>query len=994
MSELRFDGKVVVITGAGAGLGRSHALFFAKRGAKVVVNDLGGSAHGQGASSSAADKVVAEIKAAGGTAVANYDSVEQGDKIVKTAIDAFGRIDVLINNAGILRDVSFQKMTKDDWDLIMRVHVNGAFACTHAAWPYMRDQGYGRIIFTTSAAGIYGNFGQANYSAAKLGLVGFSNTLAIEGEKKNVRANAIAPVAASRLTETVMPKEMLENLKPEYVTPLVAWLAHEECTENGGLFEVGAGFFGKLRWERTEGKMFKLGREITPEAVRGAWEQVTDFKKATHPANITEALSPVMANLSTKSKGGNEFIDVDAALGFEMEEVRSSYDERDLALYALGVGAGKNPTDPKDLHVVYERNGEGFYALPTYGVIPALNAFFKVVSEGKSAPGLNYGLDRILHGEQYTEVLRPLPPSAELVHKARISDIFDKGKNAVVVTHFDSYDAKTGELLVKNDLSMVVRGAGGWGGDRGPSSDVNVAPTRPPDAVVTEKTTESQALLYRLSGDWNPLHVDPEFATMFGFNKPILHGLCTFGFVGRAVINAFSKGDPRYFKSIKVRFADSVYPGETLKIEMWKESDLKILVRATVVEREKVCISNAAVELYPEIPKPKAKEAPKAAAAAAPAAPAKLDAATSFNAIGAYVSQHPELVKSVGNVYQFNLKGPDSAWVVDLKNGAGQVKAGTAEKADCTLALSDADWLDMVNGKADPMKLFQSGKLKITGNVMASQKLDFLKKLDRSALAATAGAAPAAAPAAAPVGGGAITSAMTFQAIGAYLAKTPELAKSIGNVYQFNLKNPDAAWVLDLKNGGGSVKAGAAEKADCTLALSDADWLDMVSGKADPMKLFQSGKLKITGNVMASQKLDFLKKIDRKEFEAALASAPAAAAPAASASTASAEAKAPKVIAALKERLTKNPALAKEVGAVITFKVKDGPAFTADLQSASPAIKDGADAKATTTITLTDDALFELAKSGAVQSLYQHGEVRIDGSMKPVHRLGFFKQLV
>ncbi len=987
MSELRFDGKVVVITGAGAGLGRSHALFFGKRGAKVVVNDLGGTAHGAGQSSAAADKVVEEIKAAGGAAVANYDSVENGDKIIKTAIDSFGRVDVLINNAGILRDVSFQKMTKDDWDLIMRVHVNGAFACSHAAWPYMRDQGYGRIIFTTSAAGIYGNFGQANYSAAKLGLVGLSNTLAIEGEKKNVRANAIAPIAASRLTETVLPKDMLENLKPEYVTPLVAWLAHEECTENGGLFEVGAGFFGKLRWERTEGKTFKLGREISPEAIRGAWEQVTDFAKSTHPANITEALSPVMSNLSSKSKGGNEFIDVDAALGFEMEEARSTYDERDLALYALGVGAGKNPTDASDLHLVYERNGEGFYALPTYGVIPALNAIFKMVSEGKSAPGLNYGLDRILHGEQYTEVLRPLPPSAELVHKARISEILDKGKNAVVVTHLDTYDAKSGELLVKNDVSMVVRGAGGWGGERGPSSDVNVPPSRPPDAVATEKTTESQALLYRLSGDWNPLHVDPEFATMFGFNKPILHGLCTFGFVGRAVINAFSKGDPRFFKSIKVRFAETVYPGETLKIEMWKESDLRIIVRATVVEREKVCISNAAVELYPEIPKPKAKEAPKAAAAAAPVA-AKIDAAASFNAIGAHLASHPELVKSVGNVYQFRLKSPDSAWVLDLKNGGGSVKAGTVEKADCTLDLSDADWLDMVSGKADPMKLFQGGKLKISGNVMASQKLDFLKKMDRSAVAG--GAAPASAPAAAAA---TVTSAISFQAIGAYLSKSPDLVKAVGNVYQFRLKNPDSAWVLDLKNGGGSVKAGTAEKADCTLDLSDADWLDMVSGKADPMKLFQGGKLKISGNVMASQKLDFLKKIDRKEFESALGSAPAAAAPAAQAS-APAEAKAPKIIAALKERLAKNANLAKEVDAIIAFKVKNGPSFTADLKSATPGVKDGVDAAATTTISLTDDALAELAKTGAVQDLYQHGGMRIDGSMKPMHRLGFLKQLV
>jgi 3-hydroxyacyl-CoA dehydrogenase/3a,7a,12a-trihydroxy-5b-cholest-24-enoyl-CoA hydratase len=984
MSELRFDGRVVVITGAGAGLGRSHALFFGKRGAKVVVNDLGGTAHGQGQSSAAADKVVAEIKAAGGTAVANYDSVEQGDRIIKTAIDAFGRIDVLINNAGILRDVSFQKMSKDDWDLIMRVHVNGAFACTHAAWPYMRDQGYGRIVFTTSAAGIYGNFGQANYSAAKLGLVGLSNTLAIEGEKKNVRSNAVAPVAASRLTETVMPKEMLENLKPEYVTPLVAWLAHEECSENGGLFEVGAGYFGKLRWERTEGRTFKLGRELLPEALRASWEQVTDFSKATHPANITEALGPVMQNLTSKSKGGNEFIDVDQALGFEMPEVRSSYDERDLALYALGVGAGRNPTDANDLHLVFERHGDGFYALPTYGVVPALNAFFKAMAEGQSAPGLNFGLDRVLHGEQYTELLRPLPPSAELVHKARVADIFDKGKNAIVVTHIDSYDAKTGELLVKNDISILARGAGGWGGDRGPSADVNVPPSRPPDAVVTEKTSESQALLYRLSGDWNPLHVDPEFATMFGFERPILHGLCTFGFVGRAVINTFSKGDPRLFKSIKVRFADSVFPGETLRIELWKETDLRIIVRATVVEREKVCVSNAAVELYAEVPKPKAKEAPKAAAPAA--APAKLDAATTFDAIAAHVAKSPELVKSVGTVYQFRLKSPDSAWVLDLKNGSGSVKAGTVEKADCTLDLSDADWLDMVSGKADPMKLFQSGKLKISGNVMASQKLDFLKKIDRGAAAASSSAAPAPATAT-------LTSGLTFQAIGAYVAKTPDLVKSVGTVYQFRLKAPDSAWVLDLKSG--VVKAGTVEKADCTLDLSDADWLDMVSGKADPMKLFQSGKLKISGNVMASQKLDFLKRIDRKEFEAALSSAPAAAAPAAATSSATTtEAKAPKILAALKERLTKSPALAKEVNAIITFKVKDGPTFTADLAGATPVIADGANAKATTTITLTDDALAEFAKTGAAQTLYQHGEVRIDGSVKPVQRLGFFKQLL
>ncbi|MDE0856025.1 MAG: SDR family NAD(P)-dependent oxidoreductase [Nevskia sp.] len=177
--KLRYNGKVVIVTGAGNGLGKQHALLFGARGAKVVVNDLGGSIHGGGKSSAAADAVVQEIKALGGEAVANYDSVEDGAKIVQTALDAFGTIDIVINNAGILRDSSFQKMTPEDWDLIQRVHLKGSFAVSHAAWPVMRDKGYGRIVMTTSAAGIYGYFGQATYSAAKLGILGLSNTLAI-----------------------------------------------------------------------------------------------------------------------------------------------------------------------------------------------------------------------------------------------------------------------------------------------------------------------------------------------------------------------------------------------------------------------------------------------------------------------------------------------------------------------------------------------------------------------------------------------------------------------------------------------------------------------------------------------------------------------------------------------------------------------------------------------------------------------------------------------
>ncbi|KAJ3497218.1 hypothetical protein NLG97_g2072 [Lecanicillium saksenae] len=293
MSEqLRYDSQVVVITGAGGGLGKAYALFFASRGASVVVNDLGGSFKGKGNSSSAADLVVNEIKAAGGKAVASYDSVEFGKKIIETAMKAFGRVDILINNAGVIRDSSFKNIKDEDWDLIMKVH-----KC-------------GRVINTTSAAGLYGNFGQTNYSAAKLALVGFTETLAKEGYKYNILCNAIAPIAASRLTNTVFTPELLAALKPEFVVPLVGVLVHKDNKDTGGIYEVGGGFAAKLRWQRSEGLILKPDASYTPGAIIRNWQKVVDYSKgAQYPAELANFIDLYEKSAALSSTSAAENID-------------------------------------------------------------------------------------------------------------------------------------------------------------------------------------------------------------------------------------------------------------------------------------------------------------------------------------------------------------------------------------------------------------------------------------------------------------------------------------------------------------------------------------------------------------------------------------------------------------------------------------------------------------------------------------------------------------
>jgi len=277
MADIRFDGKVAIVTGAGGGLGRQHALELARRGAKVVVNDLGGSMDGSGGSSDAAQAVVAEIKAAGGEAIANGSSVTDDagvELMIKHAMDAWGRIDILIANAGVLRDKSFSKMEIADFEFVLDVHLLGTVKPAKAVWEIMKAQNYGRIVVTTSSSGLYGNFGQTNYGAAKLGIIGFMNTLKLEGQKNNIHVNAIAPVAATRMTESLMPPEVLKRLAPEYVTPGVVYLCSEEAP-TGAILTAGGGAFALARIFETEGAY--LGEDgLSVEEVRDNWAKITD----------------------------------------------------------------------------------------------------------------------------------------------------------------------------------------------------------------------------------------------------------------------------------------------------------------------------------------------------------------------------------------------------------------------------------------------------------------------------------------------------------------------------------------------------------------------------------------------------------------------------------------------------------------------------------------------------------------------------------------------
>ncbi|KAL4660875.1 peroxisomal multifunctional enzyme type 2 [Arapaima gigas] len=698
-SPLRFDGKVVLITGAGGGLGKEYALAFAERGASVVVNDLGGDITGDGKSSSAADKVVAEIQAKGGRAVANYG----GYIIVEICCNAL--------------------FTPPIADLIHRVHLRGSFLVTRAAWNHMKNQKFGRIIMTSSAAGIYGNFGQANYSAAKLGLLGLSNTLAIEGRKYNVHCNTIAPTAGSRLTQTIMPQDLLDSLKAEYVAPLVLWLCHEQCQENGGLFEVGAGWIGKLRWERTQGAILRRRNQpMSPEAVRDHWDEICNFQNATKPSSIQDSFNTLVEVLTAvdaaQGPTGNP-TSVSTALylalsqlsvvGQKLPELQFSYSQAQCILYALGVGMSTR--EPDHLKFLYEHDPE-FCCLPTFGVILSQAA---IMDGGLSnVEGFNFDLTRLLHGEQYLELYKPLPTSGKLTSRGVIVDVLDKGSGAVILLDVHTYSGE--ELLCYNQFTLFIVGMGGFGGKR-TSDKAKVAPGH------LQCFCLFQAALYRLSGDWNPLHIDPSFAAVAGYKTPILHGLCSFGFAARHVLKHYANNDVSKFKSMKVRFVKPVIPGQTLQTEMWKEGS-RVHLQCKIKETGDVVLTGAYVDLQDITDAVAVDKLPEMGT---------LRSDLVFAEIGRRIKdQGPELVKKLNAVFHWEItQGGRTAaqWTVDLKSGGGSLQKGPySGKPDITLTLSEEDFMEVLQGKLNPQKAFFAGKLKVRGNIMLSQKLETILK--------------------------------------------------------------------------------------------------------------------------------------------------------------------------------------------------------------------------------------------------------------------------
>ncbi|AET41111.1 bifunctional hydroxyacyl-CoA dehydrogenase/enoyl-CoA hydratase FOX2 Ecym_7267 [Eremothecium cymbalariae DBVPG len=566
--------KVVIVTGAGSGLGKSHALWFAKYGAKVLVNDI-----------KDPTGAVNEINSlyGNGKAIADKHNVAtEAVQIVANAYKSFGRVDVLVNNAGILRDRSFAKMTDEEWNSVLQVHLFATFELSKAVWPIFSKQKSGVIINTTSTSGIYGNFGQANYAAAKAAVLGFSRSLAVEGARNGIRVYIIAPHAETAMTKTIFSEREFQNhFEPSQVSPLAVLLASEELSKeyrnaSGLLFEVGGGWVGHTRWQRAKG-IVSLTDE-TPEFVRDNWKHITDFSKPFHPVNIDHANSATLQRVTIATTA------LQTTGVFE-------YSNRDSIIYNLGLGATS-----KELKYTYE-NALDFQVLPSYRIVQAMTA--GNVEFASLAKNFDYTM--LLHGEQYLKLNEyPVPTSGKVKIEAKPVSVVDKGsKAALLVIGYNIVDANTDKLVAYSEGSYFVRGA-----YVPPNMVIKnprpkfattpfLAPSRDPDFELVVPTSKDQAALYRLSGDYNPLHIDGVVAKMAKFPRPILHGLATAGITLKKLSEKFGQ-----YTELKVRMSDIVFPGDRLKIQAWKADGGLIIFQTIDIDRDNaVVLSNACIKL-------------------------------------------------------------------------------------------------------------------------------------------------------------------------------------------------------------------------------------------------------------------------------------------------------------------------------------------------------------------------------------------------------------
>lgn len=534
----KFENEVVLITGAGGGLGKAYALMFGNLGCRVAVNDI---------DKLACNQVSDQIVSNGGIAISVPGDITDSILIVKKVFDHYGRVDILINNAGILRDKSFSKIADREWSDVISVHLKGTFLMTRAVWRIMKEQKYGRIINTSSAVGLYGNFGQANYSSAKAGIIGFSNSIAIEGKKYNILVNTICPNAGTQMTEVLFGSESAAKLKPEYVAPIVGFLAHRNNYESGSVFEAGSGWFSKVRWQRSAGAI--LGDETRPptyEEVKISWNEITSFQGSnTYPDSPENSFKLMLSAKKIDSKESMSNVKTKATF---------KYSFKDVILYNLGIGF--NEGNPE---FVYENAPLKIF--PSFFVIPAFTDMMKL-DFGKLMHNFNPAL--LLHGEQFLAISESNiveGAGGTLLTSSEVIECVEKEKGVVL----------TLQTIVSNNSGSPIAVAQSTTFNRGARSITKISKKEiyhvdstiileeniylsTPFFTKKERIPSEQAVLYRLSGDYNPLHIDSNFAKLAGFDKPILHGLCTFGYAARHIYLGLLKNSGEDVKAIKVKF--------------------------------------------------------------------------------------------------------------------------------------------------------------------------------------------------------------------------------------------------------------------------------------------------------------------------------------------------------------------------------------------------------------------------------------------------------